>query len=122
MRRPRTHDDLDATHGQGQTPGQSRTMARQLEAWAAEGTGPGDEVNAAELLAFASKQLLRVRDAREAVRVLRAAVTTGEPVEPDVRAISTAPCWQPVTATAPRARRAGPAGAAGRRRRLPADR
>ena len=85
MRRPRTHDDLDATHGQGQTPGQSRTMARQLEAWAAEGTGPGDEVNAAELLAFAAEQLLRVGDAREAVRVLRAAVATGEPVEPDVR-------------------------------------
>ena len=60
-------------------------MARQLEAWAAEGTGPGDEVNAAELLAFAAEQLLRVGDAREAVRVLRAAVATGEPVEPDVR-------------------------------------
>ncbi len=85
MRRPRTQDDLDATYSPGQTPEQSRAMARQLEAWAAEGTRPGDEVNAAELLVFAAEQLTRTGDAQEALRVLRRAVATGEPVEPDVR-------------------------------------
>ena len=85
MRRPRTQDDLDATFAPGQTPDRSRTVARQLEAWAAEGTRAGDEVNAAELLVFAAEQLTRVGDAREALRVARRAVATGEPVEPDVR-------------------------------------
>lgn len=85
MRRPRTQDDLDATYSPGQTPEQSRAVARQLEAWAAEGTRPGDEVNAAELLVFAGSQLSRVGDVQEALRVLRRAVATGEPVDPDVR-------------------------------------
>lgn len=85
MRRPRTQDDLDATYAPGQTPEQSRAVARQLEIWAAEGTRPGDEVNATELLVFAGSQLSRVGDAQEALRVLRRAVATGEPVEPDVR-------------------------------------
>jgi hypothetical protein len=85
MRRPRTQDDLDATYSPGQTPAQSRAMARQLEAWAAEGTRDGDEVNAAELLVFAAEQITRVGDAQEALRLFRRAVATGEPVEPDVR-------------------------------------
>ena len=85
MRRPRTQDDLDATYHPGQTPEQSRAMARQLEAWAAAGTRPGDEVNTADLLVCAGEQLVRIGDAPEAVRLLRRAVKTGEPVEPDVR-------------------------------------
>ncbi|MGY1833175.1 hypothetical protein ACI8AA_22395 [Geodermatophilus sp. SYSU D01180] len=85
MRRPRTQDDLDATYSPGQTPEQSRAMARRLEAWATEGTRPGDEVNAAELLVFAAEQLTRIGDAHEALRLTRRAVATGEPVHPDVR-------------------------------------
>ncbi|MGY1606364.1 tetratricopeptide repeat protein [Geodermatophilus sp. SYSU D00700] len=85
MRRPVTQDDLDALYSPGQTPERSRAVARKLEAWAAEGTRPGDEVNAAQLLVMAGEQLVRVGDAPEAVRVFRRAVATGEPVEPDVR-------------------------------------
>jgi predicted Zn-dependent protease len=85
MRRPRTQDDLDAVFVPGQTPERSRAAARQLEAWAAEGTRPGDEVNAAQLLVLAGEQLARAGDTHEAVRVLRRAVATGEPVVPDVR-------------------------------------
>ncbi|SNS42675.1 hypothetical protein SAMN04488107_2503 [Geodermatophilus saharensis] len=85
MRRPRTQDDLAALHHPGQTPDDSRAVARRLEAWAAEGTRAGDEVNAADLLVAAGEQLVRVGDAHDAVRVLRRAVGTGEPVEPDVR-------------------------------------
>ncbi|MGY1736992.1 tetratricopeptide repeat protein [Geodermatophilus sp. SYSU D00684] len=58
MRRPPTEDDLDATFFPGQTPEQSRAIARQLT---------------------------RVGDGHEALRVARRAVATGEPVLPDVR-------------------------------------
>jgi predicted Zn-dependent protease len=85
MRRPRTQDDLDAVFVAGQTPERSRAAARQLEAWAAEGTRPGDEVNAAQLLVLAGEQFARAGDDHEAARVLRRAVATGEPVVPDVR-------------------------------------
>ncbi|MGR7026398.1 tetratricopeptide repeat protein [Geodermatophilus sp. URMC 62] len=85
MRRPLTSDDLDATFFPGQTPDQSRAMARQLEVWAEEPRPAGAEVNAAELLVSAGEQLLRVGDAHAAVQVLRRAVATGEPVEPDAR-------------------------------------
>jgi hypothetical protein len=85
MRRPRTQDDLEALHHPGQTPDDSRRVAVQLEAWAAEGSRAGDEVTAADLLVAAGEQLVRIGDAHDAVRVLRLAVDTGEPVEPDVR-------------------------------------
>ncbi len=85
MRRPRTEDDLAAMHHPGQTPGESRAVARRLEAWADAGPGAGDEVGAGDLLVAAGEQLLRVGDLSEAVRVLRRAVETGEHVPPDVR-------------------------------------
>ena len=85
MRRPRTQDDLDGMYRPGQTPDRSRAVARQLEAWATEGTRPGDEVNAAELLVFAAEELTRIGDGQEALRVARLAVETGEAVAPDVR-------------------------------------
>jgi thioredoxin-like negative regulator of GroEL len=60
-------------------------MARQLEAWAEEPRPAGAEVNAAELLVAAAEQLIRISDVHDAVGLLRRAVATGEPVEPDVR-------------------------------------
>ncbi len=85
MRRPRSEDDLADLHHPGQTPDESRAVARQLEAWAEAGNQPGDEIGAGDLLVAAGEQLLRVGDLSEAVRVLRRAVETGDQVAPDAR-------------------------------------
>jgi len=89
MRGPLTYEDIQEREdaAEGLDPDLHREAAADLLAWAGE-PHPDDapDVNRAELLVSAAAQLSLAGDFEPALGVLREAVATGEPVDPDVRA------------------------------------
>ena len=89
MRGPLTYDDLQEREdaAEGSDPDLHREAAADLLAWASEPHPDDDpEASRAELLVSAAEQLSMAGDREPALGVLREAVATGEPVNPDVRA------------------------------------